>query len=762
MSRPRGAGAALAAALLALATLAPAAAGAPRLAARLSAGNVPVGGGLELLITVSDPGGQVGDPQFQLPDGIEQLGTSREQSFSLVNGRASTQVTFRIELGADAAGRYVIGPIRIAVGGQTFVSGALPLTVAGAAPGAPGGGRGPASLIVTADPPRPYVGQLVRLRVQLVQRQDLSGEGEYEPPSTAGFWTESWGDATVYRAREGNRQVLVTERAQRLYPLAPGTATIGIARATVTVASAAPLDPFQGGGLADRPIETRSDSFHVHVRPLPPGAPAAFDGAVGTFHLSWHADREHTAQDQAITGWLEVRGTGNLPLLHTPAYAPADFEVFAGPVEDSLPPAGQVGVGRRRFQWTLMPRRAGRLDVPPPAFAWFDPTAERYVSEAPPPLPLEVLAVEGASAADLDTTAFPPALGAHPAAPGSRPAAPWAAALAGLALGAGVALWRRGGRPDAEAGERARQREWLRAVGLAHGPDFWRAADEAADWLQRRGAQVLRLREDIAAARYGRQLAAEDEVRRRLVERLGEALPAPPSPWTWRLAAVVLALAGLAGAWLARPGPGDERLMQRARMADDAARAGRVDAATAEWRRLWTEGPGDAPLAARLAWAALQRGDVGGAALWALRGQQREARDPTITWIEARAREAGGMLGAPGRALPLRSGEWAALAGALGLAAALLWRRPRLAAPLALLAAFTAVEPELQAAWNTRAPLAVVRAATPLAGADVQLEPGQVVRVRGRRDGAVRVRAGRDLEGGVPPGVLSPVDEPAR
>ena len=54
-------------------------------------------------------------------------------------------------------------------------------------------------------------------------------------------------------------------------------------------------------------------------------------------------------------------------------------------------------------------------------------------------------------------------------------------------------------------------------------------ADPTAPVLEARGIRMLRLREDVASARFGGRTDLESEVRRRLVERLSEAFP-PPAP----------------------------------------------------------------------------------------------------------------------------------------------------------------------------------------------------------------------------------------
>ena len=730
--------------------------------ARLSVGTLESGGVVSLIVTITDPNGTVADPQFSLPAGLEQLGSARSQQFSWVNGRSTNQVTYRYEIGATLPGRYSIGPIHVTVGGQMYRSGALPLTVTNAAPGpAPGArarrgshGNDPnavASLIVTLEPRSPVVGQVCRLRVQLVQRVDMSEDSDYQPPATPGFWSESWGEASRLEAREGLRKVIVTERSLRLYPLAPGPAVITPAYAMVSPQSNGMLDPF--GGLTSPHLEIVSDSLRVAVRPLPPDAPKGFDGGVGHFELSWSSDRSHTAQDQAITVRLDVRGTGNLPLLRTPTYAPAEFELFAATVEDSLPPAGAIGVGRRTFLWTLLPRHAGRLRVSAPTLVWFDPEASRYITSTPGALPLDVLSPRGIAGGE-DVDGLPAVFSTHPARSGGRAAWPPVALAGGLLVALGIGAWRRSQAPDPGAPERARQREWLRSIGLAHGPDFWRAADEVAGWLHDRGEQVLRIREAIQAARYGGKMDQEEDVRRRLVERLAATMPAPAARWPLQAAGLLLIACGvILGVWALPRGTRSE-LADRARAADKRARAGDVRQAEAEWSRVWDENPGDPALAARLAWAALQREDPGAASVWVLLGERHEARDPALGIIAARVREAGGLVGAPGRSLPFRSGEWAAFAFALAVAGGALWPRRGLALAVLGLALVAGAWWPAEAAWRAEQRLGVVRNAVTLHPGEVMLDAGQVVRVLRREAGEVDVRVTGDLAGTLPAAAL--------
>ena len=729
--------------------------------ARVSRRAFAVGETSTLDVTVRGAAAGIQEPDLGVPPGLELLGSGRTQSFSWINGRSTSATVFRFEIGANQAGTYTLGPIRVKVGSQFFESPAVELRVSAAAMRLGESGGGAASLLVDVTPEAPYVGQPVLLRVRLVQRTALAEDPQYTPPTTPGFWAERFRDPESYYADEGNRRVLVTETRARLYPLSAGRLTIGPANAVLALPTGIPApDPLRwlGGGAARREVVIRSTPREVRVRPLPPGAPEGFDGAVGDLEASWSADRSRTSQDVPFTVRLDVRGAGNLPLVRTPVLDAPGLEVFPASVEDSLGAAGEVGAGRRSFQWTVLARTPGRLEVRPPRFVWFDPERGAYVTADLAPVVIDV----GAPlfAGDEGREGFPAALTNSGLDPGSRRTEPWGWALAGLFAGLGIALLRLSAAPQGDAPERAAQREWLRSVGLARGRDFWQAADGATAWLAARGAPVAALRRDIDAARYGGAAAADSTtLRPRIVEQLGRALPAVASRWPFRIAGSVLIAAGVATALFLGPRAGESRDQAVALRADALARGGDVEGARALWRGLWAR-EGRAPgLAARLGWAAIRAGEVGSAAAWTLRGEREESRDPAVLWVRERVREGGGLVGAGAARLPVRRIEWGALALVMGMAAGWLWPRRVPAAFAAGLCVVLGLARETETRWIDRAPRAVVLTAVPLGESGLQLEPGQVVVELGRDGGQVRIRAARGLEGRVQAEAIEPVVE---
>jgi hypothetical protein len=737
--------------------LAPSLARGQTVEARVDRSRVVVGETTTLRVIVRGANGAKA-PDFDVPTGLRLAGSSRQQSFAWVNGRASVENEFLYDLVAADVGHYEIGPIVVTVGSQYFRSGLIVVDVSAAPPALPEGHETPATLRVEVQPRDPYVGQECVLRVRLIQRASFAEDPQYTPPTTTGFWTDRPTAPESYYADDRGERVLVTETRTRLYPLAIGPAIVGDAAAVVVVAQNGGGDPF--GTFGDRQeMVLRSPPVNVNVRSLPSGAPPGFGGAVGRYEATWGVDRTRTPRDVPVTLHLDVRGRGNLPLVRAPLLVDPDIEVLANSVEDSLPTPGSDGPGRKRFQWTVMPNREGRIEIPFPAFAWFDPTAGGYRSSSGSLVKLDVDPAISTAGSNPDA-AFPRALSDRPAHPGSRGPVPWGFALAGIALGAAVRLWR--GRPRTPATV-AEARAWSLRLRAIVGADFWKVAEDAAQWLEThattRDTAWAEWRKRIASARYGGATADADTVRRELQSRLGR-LQGGSKGFSPRLAAVGCAVLSIAAMVFFGPRPGSPRAAAQSLLADQAARRGEIAKARSAWVALWRVHGGDPGLAARLAWAHDQAGEVGRAALWVLRGELVEARDPGLRWVEERVREGGGLIGAGAPRWPVRRLEWSIGVFALGLIGMIGWDRRSLALScLALAVAGSAVEP-IQSWRALRSGEAVVVSAAGLQGSDVELEPGQLVIVRGREGDRVRVAAGRVVEGWVPAASVAQVTAP--
>jgi len=317
------------------------------------------------------------------------------------------------------------------------------------------------------------------------------------------------------RAKDGHTFALLELRC-RWVPLAAGVATIAPVELRYAFATRFAEDFLRGRQPLDRQEATASSGVQqLTVKALPAaGRPEGFTGAVGEFEVRGSASPARVMAGAAFTLEVVVAGNGNLERFAPMPWPRLPGFHVQGLVEKRVPAA-------RTFLFDVVALREGVAEVPAVPFVAFSPRAGNYVTLAAGPVPLQVLPAP----ADLPSRVRElMAADAHEVRGERRAKWWWVVALAGLAFGMALGLWRSRVR-------HARRRAELRAahdrlaVALARDPAEALAAIEAlccscagvspfegdTIWyaLARRGTSpqlVARLRAahaELEAARYG-------------------------------------------------------------------------------------------------------------------------------------------------------------------------------------------------------------------------------------------------------------------
>jgi hypothetical protein len=360
------------------------------------------------------------DPLIQLPrlaSGLQIIGTSSstELEISMPGGR--TNITREeLQIMPLRPGQYSILPVTVRLGRSVYTTERLDLSV-GASAREQAVDDVPVRLRASVSPQHPYVGQQLLLRLDALLPMDARyhpmRQPTYDPPSPSGFWIQDLPEPRVTSSLQtiGGAPFEVQTFQRALFPLSAGTFTIPPARLI--------YDLRGGVFFAPETRETLSDSLLVTVRPLPDaGRPASFNGAVGAFIVSGGVDRQGASTGDAVTYTMRVEGTGNVKSLPPPAFPSIpDVDVYPPSEDASLRIVNGVFGGARIFQWVLIPRRAGTVQIPPVEYSWFDPHAEQYRSAVTAPVTIAVTAAGPAASSGVDTT-----LAALRLTPGSKAA----------------------------------------------------------------------------------------------------------------------------------------------------------------------------------------------------------------------------------------------------------------------------------------------------------------------------------------------------
>ncbi len=378
-----------------------------RVNAELSQPSLRIGETVVLSITVETASGADVEIKLpQLPTQIRIAGTqeSTHMQYSIPGGRRRV-ITREIILQPAQAGRFTIPEIDVAVGGNSYRTRALTLSVTATSAASPAMPGSEAWLRVTMSPDTVYVGQQTTLTAEAGFSEEvrlrLTRPPIFDTPAPTGFWVQDipGGVRSTLRS-EGNRVIEIQTRKVAYFPLSAGKFALKQSRVIVDVR--------QGFLYAPETREMRSNSPRLVVLPLPEaGKPAGFRGAVGRYTMQATVEPLTVAAGEPVQIHLVISGVGNVKAVAAPRLPQVlGAEAFA-PTEESVTRIeGETVGGTKTFNYVLIPEREGTLEIPAIVFTYFDPLARAYRSERAEPVQVRVLPSGASTANDLDPGAL--------------------------------------------------------------------------------------------------------------------------------------------------------------------------------------------------------------------------------------------------------------------------------------------------------------------------------------------------------------------
>ena len=369
-----------------------------------------VGVGRPFVLNVEVSGAQSIDREPQLPDVssfAQYLGSSTQTAMQTVNGRTSVTYTVQYRYQALTEGTHSIPGFEVGVGGRTYRTDPVQLTVSAdaAAQSAPdASGLRPDQLFITAEASRRRVreGEPLIVEYRIWTQVDVTNFGMTRVPEPEGFWVEditpSGQPEVEQRTRDGVQYATAIIRRVALVPTGPGPRTLAPIGVEAQVRVQSGRDPFESFfgrsalfGTRTVPTTVMSNPLTIEVDALPPGRPTPFSGVVGTLSATASLDRDSVDANGAVTLTVRVTGNGNVRSVQPPELSlPTDFEVFPPEVSESVRPTSTGLTGAKTFEYVLIPRAPGRREIPALSFAYFDTGAGTYRTAETAPLPLTV------------------------------------------------------------------------------------------------------------------------------------------------------------------------------------------------------------------------------------------------------------------------------------------------------------------------------------------------------------------------------------
>jgi hypothetical protein len=212
-----------------------------------------------------------------------------------------------------------------------------------------------------------------------------------------GFWREELDVASRPTPRtttlRGTTYKNIVLKRVALFPTRAGRLSVDPLRIETEARTQPRLGRRDEAPTRDRyePMTLASEELIVAARPLPSGAPPAFDGAVGQFRLDTQISADSVQVGEAVELTARLQGTGNIATVSPPVLdPPSDLETYDPTVDTDVNRSGTVVQGTKTFTYALVPRSNGSFTLPPVRFAYFDPEAEQYRTLRSEPAALRV------------------------------------------------------------------------------------------------------------------------------------------------------------------------------------------------------------------------------------------------------------------------------------------------------------------------------------------------------------------------------------
>jgi|GEM_PF-4211757 len=356
---------------------------------------VAVGEYTRLNIVIS--GSATSSMQATLPvvDGLVILDTpSTSSKVNIVNGTVTSFVQYSYPVRSTKDGTFTVPQFAVIVDGRQYLvpSASFTATKSGMV-------DNDAMLIQVDAPMRMYVGQSAEADLNLLIRSDLRLGGGVNP-------RKSSGDEIIQQpfdpklARDGrttrgtisysviNVPMLITATkagsqtleydcdAQIITPRRSSSAIGG--RGDPLQEMMRNMQSMSFDDMSTRVVSAHGGT-HIEVRPLPPNAPASFDGAVGILSASRSLGSKTSKVGEPIELTLSISGQGDLKQIFAPRLGDDD-DWRAYPPTDQTTQEDTFGLkGTKTFKYLLTPLRPGTLSVPPLTFSYLNTDSGEYV-----------------------------------------------------------------------------------------------------------------------------------------------------------------------------------------------------------------------------------------------------------------------------------------------------------------------------------------------------------------------------------------------
>jgi len=363
--------------------------------AQFDRATVMAGESANLSIVIEGGAPQSAEPIPNVP-GLSVQYRGRTQSTTIINGRTSAKELLNYSVTASQPGQYTIPSIKVVVGGTSYSTQPVTLTVTKADPSVQ---NRYAFLRLNVPKTEIFVGEIVPIELQLYV---VDAENLQQPQlKSDSFIIHKQLEHTRAQAQIGNVLYSVLTFPMTISAAKAGKLALGPAEMNLVLRIRTQPDPNDLFGLFGRhqrrAVTLSSTPVGINVVPIPSPAPETLTGTIGTFQWLVSAAPTNVNAGDPITVKVEITGRGNLDNLKLPDLNLPGFRAYQP--SSSVSSKDPLGIeGTKTFEQVLIPQDGSIREIPPLALAYFDPNKKAFAHLTNHATPLMVRAVGGISA----------------------------------------------------------------------------------------------------------------------------------------------------------------------------------------------------------------------------------------------------------------------------------------------------------------------------------------------------------------------------
>ncbi len=395
-----------------------------------SVDNTSVGVNDQFQISFTFSGDDVNQLKNFSPPNFNQFillsGPNQSTSMQIINGQVSASRVFSYILRARNIGTFTIAPATVEFKNKTLKTEPLKIEVTqGSQRQQQQQQQGTVSsqqiaenvfIRAFADKQRVYRGEQVTITYKLYTALSITSPQISKLPTYPGFWAEELESPTqlnfTTEVVDGKQFRVANLKRVALFPSQSGELTVtpfelklGVRierqRQRRSVWDDFFDDPFFSRGETYE-FTAKSNTIKINVLPLPAAnVPKSFNGVVGDFSIKAEIDKNDAVVNDPLTLKISYSGNGNIKLLSAPEIKfPASLEKYDPKVNEQISRSGRIS-GRKTFEYLLVPRSSGKIEIPSIDFSFFNPVTNQYSEMKSESFTINITPGDGTYAANI-------------------------------------------------------------------------------------------------------------------------------------------------------------------------------------------------------------------------------------------------------------------------------------------------------------------------------------------------------------------------